>query len=143
MKGARRKARKDSLMILYQLELNKTVSPENAIEYFKSNYTQPEKSFDEFTQRLVQGVIENSKAIDDILEKVSSHWKRERMATVDRNLLRLGVFELCYCDDIPSTVTINEMIEIAKEFSSDKSASFINGILDKVRLENPRPQKAP
>ncbi len=143
MKGARRKARKDSLMILYQLELNKTVTPENAIEYFKQNYTQPEKSFDEFTQRLVQGVIENSASIDQILEKVSSHWKRERMATVDRNLLRLGVYELCYCDDIPATVTINEMIEIAKEFSSEKSASFINGILDKVRLENPRPKKAP
>lgn len=143
MKGARRKARKDALMILYQLELNQEVSPSTAIEYFRQNYAQPEKSFDEFTRRLVEGVIQNSASVDEIVKKTSSHWKKERMATIDRNVLRLGVYELCFCDDIPATVTINEMIEIAKEFSSDKSASFINGILDKVRLENPRPGKAP
>ena len=130
-------------MILYQLDLNQSVSHQNAIEYFRNHYTQPEKTFDEFTKRLVEGVIENSTKIAEILAKTSSHWKPERMAAIDRNVLRLGVYELCFCEDIPATVTINEMIEIAKEFSSDKSASFINGILDKVRLENPSPNKAP
>ena len=64
------------------------------------------------------------------------------MAAVDRNALRLGVYEILFCDDIPSTVSINEMIELAKQFGSESSPSFINGILDKIRLNHPNPQKA-
>ena len=65
------------------------------------------------------------------------------MASVDRNILRLGIYELLWCQDVPATVTINEMIELAKAFGSDTSAAFTNGILDKVRLSHPRPDKAP
>jgi N utilization substance protein B len=64
------------------------------------------------------------------------------MAAVDRNALRLGVFEILFCDDIPATVSINEMIELAKQFGSESSPSFINGILDKIRQMNPNPNKA-
>ena len=65
------------------------------------------------------------------------------MAVVDRNILRLGAFELYYCDDIPATVSINEMIEVAKGFGSETSPAFINGILDKLKTNLNRPQKMP
>ena len=73
------------------------------------------------------------KDIDDVVERYSSNWKVRRMACVDRNVLRLAVFELLYCEDIPTKVSINEAIDIAKKFGASESGSFINGILDSIR----------
>jgi len=92
---------------------------------------------------LVRGVSSHIKEIDKTIESVSAHWRGERMAVVDRNILRLGVFELFHCDDIPMTVTINEMVELAKQFGSDTSSAFINGILDKISTQVDNPDKAP
>ncbi len=142
MKGNRRKAREDALQILYQLDVNQGLTPSHALTHFTDHFAK-DNSTDEFTQRLVIGVAENLAALDQLVEKTSEHWRTERMAVVDRNILRLGAFELYYCDDIPSTVSINEMIEVAKHFGSENSASFINGILDRLKAGLDRPGKAP
>lgn len=146
MKGARRNAREAALKILYQLDFNHELTPEAAVYHFERNFTENNKdglTLDEFTQRLVSGVAKNLKEIDTLIEGVSEHWRTGRMPAVDRNILRIGVFELLYCDDIPATVSINEMIEVAKGFGSENSASFVNGILDKIKATLNRPNKAP
>ena len=141
MKGSRRHAREDALQILYQLDVNPDLTPQNAFVRFEQSFSKEGKQVDEFTHRLVTGVALNRVEIDDTLKKISEHWRPDRMSLVDRNILRLGVYELCYCNDIPATVSINEMIEVAKQFGGDNSASFINGILDKVKTTHPRPEK--
>lgn len=143
-KLTRRKAREDALQILYQLDLNQDLTPEAGLFHFENHFvTRDKTTIDPFTQRLVSGVAHHLKDLDGILEKVSEHWRTERMPAVDRNILRLGAFELHYCDDIPATVTINEMIEVAKQFGSENSAAFVNGILDKLKAQLVRPAKAP
>jgi transcription antitermination protein NusB len=86
----------------------------------------------EFTENIVNGTLSNIKEIDSELRKAAQHWVLERMAAVDRNILRGAIYELLYRPDIPSTVTINEAIEIAKKYSTQESAFFINGILDSI-----------
>lgn len=141
MKGSRRKAREDALQILYQLDVNQGLSATTGVNHFESFFS--DQATDEFTQRLVAGVTNNLSDIDTSIEKISDHWRTGRMAVVDRNILRLGMYELNFCDDVPATVTINEMIEIAKEYGSESSAAFINGILDKAKTTLQRPSKAP
>jgi N utilization substance protein B len=79
------------------------------------------------------GVGEKLQEIDKRLAEISSHWRPDRMAAVDRNILRLGAYEILFCDDIPGTVTVNEMVEIAKEFGSENTPAFVNGVLDKLK----------
>jgi len=142
MKSARRKNRIEDLQILFQLDLNQDLSTQKALNHFEEFYSLDKKQIDQFTHRLVMGVTENLSNIDSVLKKSSENWRPDRMAAVDRNALRLGVFEILFCDDIPATVSINEMIELAKQFGSESSPSFINGILDKIRQMNPNPNKA-
>ena len=85
-----------------------------------------------FAYDLINGTIENKESIDEELKKVAKHWSLDRMAVVDRNILRFSAYELLYRDDIPSKVTINEAIEMAKKYSTLDSGSFINGILDRI-----------
>ena len=85
-----------------------------------------------FVEDLVCGTLNNLSGIDSAIQKAAEHWVLERMAAVDRNILRLAAYELLYRKDIPSAVTINEAIEIAKKYSTIESASFINGILDRI-----------
>lgn len=145
MKLSRRKAREDALQILFQQDLNNDLTLDEGVVRFQAYFAALGQggSLDEFTIRLVKGVMLRLREIDSKLRNVSEHWRLERMAAVDRNVLRLGVFELCFCDDIPSTVTINEMVEIAKTFGAEDSSSFVNGVLDKVRLSSPCPNKVP
>jgi transcription antitermination protein NusB len=141
---SRRQSREDALQILYQLELNQPLTPQAAIRHFTDHFTPEGKvGIDPFTQKLVVGVTEHLKDIDEAIGLAAENWRPERMASVDRNILRLGVFELLWCQEVPATVTINEMIELAKAFGSDTSAAFTNGILDRVRSSHPRPDKAP
>lgn len=142
MKSARRKNRIEALQILFQLDLNQDLSTQKALNHFSEFYSLDKKQIDDFTHRLVMGVTENLTELDNVLKQASENWRPERMAAVDRNALRLGVYEILYCNDIPATVSINEMIELAKQFGSENSPSFINGILDKIRLNHPNPQKA-
>ena len=115
---------------------------------FQSDFTgkrPEEKDFDElfgrdskdaesrtFSEDIVNGTLDNLEEIDSTIQKAAEHWVLQRMAAVDRNILRYAVYELLYRKDIPSAVCINEAIEIAKKYSTLESASFINGLLDKV-----------
>ena len=140
----RRKAREDALQVLYQLDLNQDLTPEAGLYHYENHFSgEKTDGIDPFTQRLVTGVTRNLKDLDTLIESVSEHWRMNRMPAVDRNILRLGAFELNFCDDIPATVTINEMIEVAKQYGSENTAAFTNGILDKLKAAINRPGKAP
>jgi N utilization substance protein B len=89
----------------------------------------------EFAQTLLEGVLRHREALDVLIQQHSKNWRLNRMSLVDRNILRIGVFELSYCPDIPGKVAINEAIELAKKFSTDDAVSFINGVLDAVLKE--------
>ncbi len=137
----RTKSRRQALIFLYQCEINKTLNVEKGFETFNSKYSTG--NLNEFTYRLIKGVLQNLNNIDTAIEKVSLNWRIDRMSIVDRNIIRLGVFELFYCDDIPTTVTINEMVELAKRYGDEGSSAFVNGILDKIKEFINCPNKAP
>jgi len=90
---------------------------------------------DDFIKRLVQGVLEHCPELDRLIEEYSEHWRLDRIDMIDRNILRMALFELLYCEEIPPKVTINEAIDLGKRFGSEDSGSFINGILDRVQNE--------
>lgn len=142
MKGSRRKAREEALQILYQLDLNHDLNALTALQHFEKLYARGTQGIDAYVNDLVMGVSERLKEIDERILAVSEHWRPERMAAVDRNILRLGVYELCYRDDVPTTVTLNEMVEIAKDFGAENTPAFVNGILDKVKSNIQNPNKA-
>lgn len=94
----------------------------------------PSKKTQPFFVRMVNGVLVNYREIDAVIERFSNNWKIGRMSCVDRNVLRVGIFELLYCEDIPVKVSINEAIDIGKRFGTEESGAFVNGILDSVRM---------
>lgn len=140
-KITRRQAREEALQILYQVDLNRELTAEAGMYHFENHFSKP--GIDSFTQRLVSGVRNHMKELDEEINAVAEHWRTDRMAAVDRNLLRLGAFELKHCDDIASTITINEMVEIAKHYGSENSPGFVNGVLDKIAAGLNNPNKAP
>ncbi len=90
---------------------------------------------DEFARRIVQGVIQHRNEIDRMIEESSEHWRLDRMTIIDRNILRMAIFELLHCHDVPPKVTLNEAIDLGKRFGSEESGSFVNGILDRIQNE--------
>jgi len=130
--GNRRRSRELAMQVLFQMEINKDDSME-AVELFCKHFKVSRK-LRPFLLKLVQGVKQYQAEIDGLIDGFSDKWKISRMCGVDRNLLRLAVYELLYCDDIPAKVTINEAIEIAKRFGTENSGAFINGILDSIRI---------
>jgi len=129
--GKRRKARESALQILFQLEFNK-IQPSEALTQFW-NERKATNDIKEYSSWLVHGIISNQKQIDRIIQSVSQNWRISRMAAVDLNILRMAVYELFYEENLAPAIVIDEAIEIAKKFSSDKAAAFINGILDTVK----------
>ena len=89
----------------------------------------------QYARRLVKGVQENKAKIDALLQAAATNWQVERMATADRAALRIGCYELLWCDDVPLRVAINEAIELAKRYATEQSGSFVNGILDRIRKD--------
>jgi len=128
--GARRKAREAALKVLYQMDLMGQEA-EAAFEIFCRHFP-PDDEVRPFARQLCSGVAENQVRIDELIEEYSEHWSIGRMAIVDRNILRIAIFELRYCPDIPESVTINEAIELEKQYGAEESGSFVNGILDKI-----------
>ena len=124
-------ARECALKILYQKDITKWTAEAAAQNYFESQEPVPEESI-EFTMRLILGVCKHLEDIDAKISRYATNWQLKRMAIIDRNILRLGVFELYYADDIPPKVTINESVELAKKFGDIDSSKFVNGILDKI-----------
>jgi len=120
------------MQALFQIEMLQDDSTE-AVELFCRHF-RVSKSVRPFFLRLVEGVKEFQREIDALIERFSENWKIGRMSRVDRNVLRVAVYELLHCDDIPPKVSINEAIDIAKRFGTEDSGAFINGILDSVRI---------
>jgi len=130
--GYRRKARELALQMLFHLEFNKDA------QGWRDTFWQIHpavSSVREFADRLVTGVIQNQKTIDDLIQKHAQHWTLERMTAVDRNILRMAIYELMAIEEIPVKVTLNEAIEIAKRYGDEVSGAFVNGILDHMVKE--------
>jgi transcription antitermination protein NusB len=150
--GIRRRAREAALKALYSIEYEEKDTPElgtgstsepsaptgsvgDRQENLDILWTHVLELNDEtsgFAAGLVEGVLENLDELNDLISKTSKRWKLERMAVIDRNILRMASFEITKRDDIPVKVSINEAIEIAKRFGSSESAAFVNGILDRI-----------
>jgi N utilization substance protein B len=138
--GARRRARECALQMLYALDLNPGDTVEQVFAHFWRDFAgeaAEERDADVmgFAERLVRGAQTNLAEIDDIIQRASKNWRLERMARVDRNLLRLGAYELRYETDVPGRVVINEAIELAKRFGTSESPAFVNGLLDRISQE--------
>ena len=130
----RRKAREVALQFLYQLDLQGEMNPEPHAAEFWARHPLDE-DLREFAQEIVRGTKSAQTKIDDIIVRYTEHWDLDRMAVVDRNILRLAVYELSFREETPPKVVINEAIEIAKKFGTRESSRFINGILDRVHRE--------
>jgi N utilization substance protein B len=128
--GARRKAREIALQMLYQMEVNPG-ELEAALELFWKGLSASQQ-VKEFVNRIVEGVHVRQEEIDQLLAKHSEHWRLDRMDRVDKSILRMGVFEIMFCEDIPVKVAMNEAVDLGKKFGAAESGAFINGILDKI-----------
>lgn len=127
----RRRGREYVLQFLFQFDFTGKRPDESEFESFWADKDE-DKDIKGFVRDIFYGTLDNLKEIDDTIKGVTEHWELERMAAVDRNILRAATYELLFRKDIPSAVTINEAIEIAKKYSTSDSASFINGILDRI-----------
>ena len=138
-KGTRRKGRELALQALYQIEITGDTSV-NAVELFLRHFEGNAKA-KEFARRLVSGVVSQSPGIDATIQQCTENWKLTRLAKVDLVILRMAAYELIFCPDIPTTVSLDEAIEIGKRFGSADSANFINGVLDQIaHTRNPKAQ---
>ncbi|HSF05822.1 MAG TPA: transcription antitermination factor NusB [Methylomirabilota bacterium] len=132
--GRRRKAREVALQFLYQLDLRGEEDPTpHAADFWKRHPVDDDTRA--FAEALVYGTKHHQMKADELLRQYVEHWELERMAVVDRNILRLAVYEMLWSGDVPSKVAINEAIEIAKKFGTADSSRFINGVLDRIRKE--------
>jgi N utilization substance protein B len=132
--GKRRKARELALQFLYQLDLR---SEEDVAQHLPEFWRRHpvDQEVQSFAEHLVRGTKLHQEKIDELIGQYTEHWDLERMAVVDRNILREGIFELLWMSEVPPKVVINEALEIAKKFSTEESSGFINGILDRVHKE--------
>jgi N utilization substance protein B len=148
--NTRHRAREAALQILYRYDVAKHAHqvpiPEGAalardlglhFEHF-----QVPQGIREFAAQLVAGTLQNMEQIDGVIEKHASNWKVSRMGFIDRNLLRMAVYEFINFSDIPAAVTIDEAIELAKQFGEAETPAFINGILDSAKHEKPEKNDA-
>ena len=131
--GRRTKSREFALQALYQLNITKQ-DVTALLAQFEEHFL-PGGEADEFLRRLVLGVLEHREELDRLIEQYSENWRLDRIDVIDRNILRMALFELLYCEDIPPKVTINEAIDLGKRYGSEDSGSFINGILDRIQNE--------
>lgn len=162
--GNRREARERAVQFLFQSDLNPPERLDEALEQFwqsqrsaaiqaeqaSTSWGEPtelppptaeEAAMRVFADPLVRGVIEHRAELDSVIERHVRNWSMDRMAAVDRNVLRLAVYEMLHREDIPPVVSINEAVDIAKKFSTHDSGKFVNGILDKVKGELMRPAR--
>ena len=162
--GMRREARERAVQFLFQWDLNRPENMDEALNQFwdsqraaafaedKGKATWGEKvelpppTTEEaaarlFAEPLIRGTVEHAEEIDGRIKQYARNWDLHRMAVVDRNVLRLAIYEMLYRDDIPPVVSINEAVDIAKKFSTDESGKFVNGILDKVKGDLMRPAR--
>jgi transcription antitermination protein NusB len=128
--GYRRRSRELAMQALFFMDIQGS-SSEDMVELFIENF-KPAKKMVPFFLTLLNGVVSRKNTIDTILEQISSNWRVGRMACVDRNIIRVAIYELCFLGDVPSKVAINEAIDIGKRYGTEESGAFINGVLDSV-----------
>ncbi|HMC26432.1 MAG TPA: transcription antitermination factor NusB [Verrucomicrobiae bacterium] len=162
--GKRREARERAVQFLFQYDLNPTLELDQALNQFwesqraaaiaeekgPANWGEPLElpppSVDEaairvFAEPLIKGTLEHRDESDELIKKHAKNWELHRIAAVDRNILRLAIYEMLHRDDIPPVVSINEAVDIAKKFSTQDSGKFVNGILDQIKGELLRPAR--
>jgi N utilization substance protein B len=132
--GKRRKSRELALQLLYQLDLQDAARAEPYLDEFWTRHP-VDGEVRGFVESLVRGTKLHQQKIDEVIGQFAENWDLDRMAVVDRNILREGVFELLWMMEIPPKVAINEALEVAKKFSTRESSRFINGLLDRVHKE--------
>jgi N utilization substance protein B len=120
--------------MLFQWDITHDAIDQVVATFFQNQPDESTATVD-FARQLVMGTVEHVEQIDEMIRRHAEHWRLDRMATVDRNLLRLAVHEFLYGKDTPKTVVINEAIEIARRFSAQESPQFINGVLDSIKKE--------
>jgi N utilization substance protein B len=143
--GLRRLSRVITLSILYYFEASENLSPEEVFNIFRGNFSpepQEEQIFDcephvfeqalPYVREIFMGVATNLENLDRTLASASENWRLDRMSKVDRNIMRIALYEMVYRDDIPPKVSINEAIDLGKEYGTEDSGAFINGVLDHV-----------
>ena len=132
----RTKAREYALQVLYQIDITHD-NPAQALDNFWQSHIDENISdeVNNFTTEIVKGVCENLSSIDKKITQYAENWKLERMAVVDRNVLRMSSFELLFREDIPPKVSINEGVDLAKKYSGLDAGKFVNAILDKIKSE--------
>jgi N utilization substance protein B len=139
----RSRGREVALQVLYQVEQNPSVPHEEVCRFIERRLL-GDRRLSEFTKGLIAGVRENQARIDSLISAVAENWRLDRMAAIDRNILRLGAFEMLFCREVPARVAINEALELAKRYSTAQSSRFVNGILDRVlQLQVPEPSPEP
>jgi N utilization substance protein B len=132
--GRRRKARESALQILFQSEFDSSTPDVILQQFWQDRKASPEER--RYCEQLVKGIRTHRTRIDAVIQSVSENWRVARMLMVDRNILRIAVYELFWGERLAPGIVINEAVEIAKKFSGDRSATFINGILDALRLRS-------
>lgn len=132
----RTQSREFAIQVLYQIDMTHDAY-EVALKNFWVNHIEQniEEEVQSFTNELVKGIFDNLAAIDESIAQFATNWQLKRMAVVDRNVLRLGCFELIFRKDIPPKVSINEAVELAKKYSGAEAGKFVNGVLDKIKQE--------
>jgi N utilization substance protein B len=131
--GPRRKAREYALQMLFQWDITHDSIDQIACTFFEDQ--EEDQAVGDFARQLVIRTVEHIEKIDELIQRHAEHWRLDRMATVDRNLLRLATQEFLFGKETPKTVVINEAIEIARRYSTQESPQFINGILDSIKKE--------
>jgi transcription antitermination protein NusB len=142
---SRHRSRQRALQILFQVDMSRQTVDAAIAAYYETLYseeneTRPEQ--DRFMEQLVKGTLGSAEPIDERIARHSEHWRVERMPAVDRNILRLAIYELTE-GLTPAPVVINEALELARRFSGDESVPFINGVLDAIRREEPKQADSP
>lgn len=129
--GARHSGREAALQMLFQLEVS-AASADLTINLFWRSFEEADPEGRAYADAIVRGVADHLPEIDKKIGAASQNWRLERMSRVDRNLLRLGTWELLYKPDVPRAVVLDEAVELAKSFGTEESSSFVNGVLDRV-----------
>lgn len=135
----RRDAREYALHVLFQLDFNPADAEKTLEEFWVGKDLDPKVKA--FAGELVLGVARDMERIDRLIEKYATHWSIKRIGAVDRNVIRMALFEMLERGDIPPVVSINEAIEIAKKYGSEESGKFVNGVLDSAKNELTRPSR--
>jgi N utilization substance protein B len=139
--GVRREGREAAIQFLYQRDLGGGAGISDLQEFYAFRGLSP--SARRFCEGLVSGLLDHTSDIDVALREHTQNYELERLSAVDRNILRLAIHEMLFCDDIPPVVSINEAIDIAKKYGTEESGRFVNGVLDKIKATLKRPDRTP